>query len=106
MNHLKLYEDYKDFIQKARFETDADSVNFKVGDHVKPISNLVFANDDIYKIIKIYSNDDKNITYDSSTNPIDVCDLKNVRTNEIKTHWFLKRFKSAEVEHQSNKFNL
>jgi hypothetical protein len=95
------------------FFTPNIQVDFKIGDHVKPIkSSSIYKNEvneiytnEIYTIIRIYNNDNRTIDLISSKNPIDICDVLD-KNNRLNKTWFLKRFEPAEADFQANKFNL
>lgn len=88
-------------------------VDFKVGDHVSPIkSTSLYPNqeheiysDQIYTIISIYNNYDRDIKYTHSTDPFDSCDVID-KNNRISYTWYLKRFRNAEMEYQASKYNI
>ena len=64
MKYIKTYEKRK-----------KPNVNFKIGDHVTPIEStgnspeFDLISGIIYTIVRIYSNEDKTIDFQSSTNP-------------------------------------
>jgi len=100
MKYIKMYEKRK-----------KPEVSFKIGDHVTPIEDtgnspeFDIIKGVIYTIIKIYSNEDKTIEFQSSTNPYHICDVEN-EDGKVYKVWYLKRFRSAEAEYNSNKFNI
>jgi hypothetical protein len=106
--NFKIFNENSDYI-----EIPIIDVYFKVGDKVSPIkSSSIYNNqeheiysDQIYTIVDIYNNFDKNIKYIHSTNPLDCCDLIDKNNNITKT-WYLKRFRLAEMEYQASKYNI
>ena len=110
MKYLKLFKIYE-YNDDDNDEVPDITVDFKIGDHVKPIKNSGYDikndifKDKIYTIIKIYSNEFRIRNFEHSTNPLDVCDIEDQDGETFKL-WFLKRFKPAETEFQVNKYNI
>jgi len=108
MKYIKEFEDFEYANEELPLTVP---INFKIGDHVKPIKttgnslNVDVFEDQIYTIIRIFKDANRNKNLSSSTDPYDLCDLVD-KNNIIYKVWYLKRFKPAETEYQANKYNL